>query len=331
MGNAWHGRPVLVTGATGIVGSWLCEALLERDAYVIAFVRDVDPRSRFYSDRIAERCTVVNGDLSDLQQCSRALNDHEIKTVFHLGAQTIVGAAHRDPYDCFESNIRGSYSLLEAARRLGTLVEAFVVASSDKAYGTADTLPYTEETPLRGSHPYDVSKSCTDLIAMTYASTYGMPIAVARCGNIYGGGDLNWSRVVPGTIRSLLRGERPLIRSNGLYTRDYVYVKDVVDAYLKLADRIDDPGVRGEGFNFSLERPVTVLEMVDAIAAEMGVQANPVIANTAQGEIRDQVLDASKAKRVLNWSAGYSLSEGLRETIAWYRRALATEVSGALA
>ena len=206
---------MLVTGATGIVGSWLAQELSERGASVVALVLDDDPQSRFYADSIARSCSVVRGNLADIADCARAINSYECEVVFHLGAQTIVGTALRDPLECFESNIRGTYNLLEAARRLQPLVKAFVVASTDKAYGDAPTLPYTEEMPLRGKHPYDVSKSCADLLAAAYHHTYGLPVTVARCGNIYGGGDLNWSRIVPGTIRSLLRGERPVLRSDG--------------------------------------------------------------------------------------------------------------------
>ena len=187
--------------------------------------------------------------------------------MFHLGAQTIVGTALRDPLECFESNIRGTYNLLEAARRLAPLVKAFVVASSDKAYGDSPVLPYTEDMPLNGKHPYDVSKSCTDLLSTTYHHTYGLPVTIARCGNIYGGGDLNWSRIVPGTIRSLLRGERPVLRSDGGPMRDYIYVKDVVDAYIALAEASDRPDVVGEAFNFSPQSRCTVREIVDAIGA----------------------------------------------------------------
>jgi CDP-glucose 4,6-dehydratase len=322
----WFERSVLVTGATGIVGSWLCEALLERGARVVAFVRDVDPQSRFYSENLAARCAVVSGDLIDVAACTRAINDHEVRTVFHLGAQTIVGAALRNPLDCFESNIRGSYHLLEAARRLDDLVEAFVVASSDKAYGSSEVLPYREEMPLRGAAPYDVSKSCTDLLAATYAKSYGLPVTIARCGNIYGGGDLNWSRLIPGTIRSLLAGQRPILRSNGRYTRDYIYVKDAVGAYLALALGCTRPEVRGEAFNFSPQRNYTVFEIVAALAAELGLAAEPIVLDEARGEIVDQGLDSSKAERVLGWHAAYSLEAGLRETVAWYRGLLAPAV-----
>jgi CDP-glucose 4,6-dehydratase len=325
MSYSWNGRRVLVTGATGIVGSWLCEELVRREAYVVAFVLDDDRRSRFYSEGLDARCAIVNGDLSDFSACMRAINVHDVEVVFHLGAQTIVGAALRDPLECFESNIRGTYNLLEAARRLPGLAERFVVASSDKAYGDSPVLPYTEDMPLNGRHPYDVSKSCTDLLALTYAHTYDMRVAVARCGNIYGGGDLNWSRIVPGTIRSFLQDERPVLRSDGSLIRDYIYVRDVVEAYLLLAEHLDRPEVAGEAFNFSPRSEVTVLQIVEEIRGLMGSALAPNVLNTAKMEIVKQVLDSSKAQRILDWSCRYDLTDGLRETIDWYRRFLRAE------
>ena len=322
----WDGRRALVTGATGIVGSWLCEELVRRGASVVAFVLDDDPQSRFYTAGIYRACSVVRGNLTSVEDCTRAINLHDCDIVFHLGAQTIVGTALRDPLECFESNIRGTYNLLEAARRLQPLVTAFVVASSDKAYGDSAVLPYTEDLPLNGKHPYDVSKSCTDLLSTTYHHTYGLPVTIARCGNIYGGGDLNWSRIVPGTIRSLLRGERPVLRSDGGPVRDYIYVKDVVDAYLALAEATDRPDVAGEAFNFSPQSRSTVREIVDAIGRVMHVEPNPVVLNSAAMEIRDQTLDATKARERLGWRAGWALDDGLRETVAWYRAHLGTPV-----
>jgi CDP-glucose 4,6-dehydratase len=319
----WTARRVLVTGSTGIVGSWLTEDLVRRGAYVVAFVRDADPQSRFFSEHISEGCSVVKGDLVELADCMRAVNDHEIDTIFHLGAQTIVGAALRDPIDCFESNIRGTYNLLEAARRLRELVTTVVIASSDKAYGDSPILPYTEDMPLRGRHPYDVSKSCTDLLADTYAHTYGLNVTVARCGNIYGGGDLNWSRIVPGTIRWLLAGERPILRSSGGNIRDYIYVKDVVDAYVTLAEQSVRPEISGGAFNFSPESQYTVLDIVHAIGKVLGVEPDPIILDSAKSEILHQTLDASKARKLLDWSTKWDLSSGLTETVAWYRGHLA--------
>jgi len=320
--SAWRERRVLVTGATGIVGSHLCAALLERGAHVVALVRDDDPQSSFYRDGIAPRCSIVRGELQRYDDGMRALNAHDVEIVFHLGAQTLVGTALRDPLETFESNIRGTYNLLDAARRLKDLVRAVVVASSDKAYGDSDVLPYTEDMPLAGRHPYDVSKSCTDMLATCYAASYGVPLAIARCGNIYGAGDLNWSRIVPGTIRSLLAGERPILRSDGKSTRDYIYVADVVAAYLLLAERIDAAGVRGEAFNFSPETKVDVFEIVRTISKLIGSELEPVVLGTATHEIKDQTLDASKAHATLGWQPAWTLEAGLRATIPWYRDVL---------
>lgn len=325
LSSSWTGRRVFVTGATGIVGSWLVRRLLEGGAQVVALVRDWDPQSELVRSGDIQRASVINGRLEDYATLERAVNEHEIDTVFHLGAQPIVTTALRNPLPTFEANIRGSYNLLEACRVHRDLVARIVVASSDKAYGDAVKLPYTEEMPASGRHPYDVSKSCTDLLAISYAHTYQLPVAVARCGNIYGGGDLNWSRIVPGTIRSLWLGQRPQIRSNGLYTRDYIHVQDVVDAYLTLGERCPEPGVRGEAFNFSPQNPVTVLEITKAIQRLMGrTDLEPVILDQARGEIRDQYLDSSKAQQRLGWRARYSLEAGLEDTIGWYVRFLET-------
>lgn len=324
----WQGRRAFVTGATGIVGGWLCEDLIERGAHVTALVLDDDPLSRFFGDGIYRRCSVIRGDLKDFSTCMRAINAHEAEVVFHLGAQTIVGAALRDPLECFESNIRGTYNILEAARRLPGLVTRVVVASSDKAYGDSPILPYTEEMPLRARHPYDVSKSCTDLLSQTYAHTYGMSIGIARCGNIYGGGDLNWSRIVPGTIRSLMNGQAPILRSDGTMIRDYIYVKDVVSAYVALAEQVHHDDIRGQAFNFSPETQISVREIVDAIARVMGVDIEPVVLSTATMEIQNQVLDATKAKELLSWRCSFDLEESLSETVTWYRSHLSREAVG---
>jgi CDP-glucose 4,6-dehydratase len=319
----WSGRRVLVTGATGIVGSWLVKRLIAERAQTIVLVRDWDPQSELVRSGDIAATTVVNGRLEDYGSVERAINDHEVDTVFHLGAQPIVQTALRNPLPTFEANIRGSYNLLEACRVHRALVQRVVVASSDKAYGDGPSLPYTEDMPVNGRHPYDVSKSCTDLLALSYGHTYELPVTVARCGNIYGGGDLNWSRIVPGTIRSLYHGERPIIRSNGLFTRDYIYVQDVVDAYLSLAERCTEDGVRAEAFNFSPETRVSVLEITKVLQRLMRREdLAPVILDQARAEIRDQYLDASKAKRVLGWTARHKLEAGLAETIHWYERFL---------
>jgi CDP-glucose 4,6-dehydratase len=308
-----------------MIGSWLVKDLLAQGAYVAALVRDADPQSELYRSGDIRRVTVVNGALEDFWTLERAINEHEVDTVFHLGAQTIVGTAHRFPLPTFEANIRGTYNLLEACRLHSNMVQRVVIASSDKAYGEQPNLPYTEDMPLNGRHPYEVSKSCADLIAQCYHHTYGLPVAIARCGNVYGGGDLNWSRIVPGTIRSFLRGERPIIRSDGTYVRDYIYVKDVVRAYMRLAECLDDDRVQGEAFNFSTETPLTVLELVQAIQRLMNCEhIEPQILDYAEGEIRAQYLSAAKARSILSWEPRFNLEQGLRETIEWYRVFLAS-------
>lgn len=328
IGRSWAGRRAFVTGATGIVGSWLVRSLLADGAYVVALVRDSDPASELIRGGDIHRVSVVNGAVEDLATLERALLEHEVDTVFHLAAQTTVNAARRSPLITFEANIRGTYNLLEACRRHREGIRSVVVASSDKAYGEQE-LPYTEERPLVGRHPYDVSKSCADLLAQAYAASYGLPVGIARCGNIYGGGDLNWSRIVPGTVRALLRGERPVIRSDGTFTRDYIYVQDVVDGYRLLAAAVTDQEIRGEAFNFSNECALSVIEIVHVIRRIMGANGiEPLILNEAVGEIRDQYLDASKARTRLGWSPSFSLDEGLAETVAWYRAFLEEHDAG---
>ena len=317
--SVWADRRVLVTGATGMVGSWVTRALIDRGAFTVAFVADSDPNTELIRSGTIKRVTVVNGRLERYDDVERAINNHEIDTVIHLGAQPIVGAADRAPRHTFESNIQGTWNLLDACRVLQPLVKRIVVASSDKAYGTQPVLPYTEDMSLSGDHPYEVSKSCTDLITTTYSRTYSLPATIARCGNIYGGGDLNWNRIVPGIFRALIRGEQPVLRSDGTFVRDYLHVSDIVSAYLTLADRSDDPALAGEAFNFSDESPITVMQIyseICAVAGQPGVE--PKVLNAAKGEIKDQYLDSSKAHRVLGWRAALSLEEGLAETFSWY-------------
>ena len=318
--RGWEGRNVFVTGATGLVGSWLVPRLLGAGAHVSVLVRDWDPESELLRSGTVSRCRVVSGRLEEVIDLERALADHEIESVLHLGAQTLVGTALRSPLATFEANIRGTYNLLEACRRQATLVKRVLVASSDKAYGTAPVLPYTEESPLRGEHPYDASKSCTDVLARCYAVTYGLPVTIARCGNIFGGADLNWSRIVPGTIRSVLKGERPVLRSDGTFVRDYLYVEDVVDAYLLLSERAGEEGVRGQAFNFGPNRPLTVLAMTTAILRLLKREdLSPVILDEATAEIHDQFLDGEKARRVLGFMPKWTLDDALAATISWYR------------
>jgi CDP-glucose 4,6-dehydratase len=320
---SWQDRPILVTGATGLLGGWLVEALIKRGAAVVCVVRDGVPGSRFISARMIDEVTTCMGDVADQAFLERVLGEHEVATVFHLAAQTIVPIANRNPVSTFDSNIRGTWCLLEACRR-SPLVTEVLVASSDKAYGAQTILPYTEDTPLQGSSPYDVSKSCADLIAQSYAQTWDLPVCIARCGNFFGGGDLNFNRLVPGVIRALLRGQRPLIRSDGSYLRDYLHVEDGVSAYLAMAEALRrDSDLRGSAFNFSLERPLTVLEMVKEISAVMATDADPIVLNEASGEIRAQYLDARKAREELKWTPAVGLEEGLRRTVDWYTSYLA--------
>jgi CDP-glucose 4,6-dehydratase len=315
----WQDRPVLVTGATGLVGSWLVKRLIASKADTVCLVRDWVPQSEFYRTRLDQSVRVVRGDIRDQELLERILGEYEIDTVIHLAAQTIVSIANRNPISTFESNIQGTWCLLEACRR-SPMVKQVVVASSDKAYGDQDILPYDEKTPLQGQHPYDVSKSCADLISHTYAVSYGTPVVVTRCGNFYGGGDLNWNRIIPGTIRSILRGNAPVIRSDGNFVRDYFYVEDGAAAYMLLAEKLaDNRNLIGEAFNFSNEEQNTVLEITQKILDLMDSKQQPVIRNEVTNEIREQFLDSNKARRVLDWRPEFSLDEALKRTIQWYR------------
>jgi CDP-glucose 4,6-dehydratase len=320
----WKGRRVLVTGATGLVGSWLVKRLLTLEADVHGLVLDADPDSELIRSGDISRITVTNGDLRVPMDVSRAVKNSNCEVIFHLGAQTIVGTALNDPMWTFESNIAGTWNLLEAVRQSGNQVKSVVVASSDKAYGTSDVLPYLEGFSLHGEGPYDVSKSCTDLIAQSYGKTYKLPVTVARCGNIYGGGDLNWSRIIPGTIRSLIQGAQPEIRSDGSFIRDYVYVMDIVDAYIHLAVETEKGRINGEAFNFSRDEPLSVMDLYKQIChAFDNSYVEPKILNSAKNEIKDQHLDSSKAKKVLGWKSNFTLTDGLTETINWYKTNLA--------
>ncbi len=314
----WDNKRVFITGASGLLGSWLTEALVAKDAHVVILVRDWVPDSLLLSSPTLQKVTVIRGDLVDINVVERVLNEYEIDTVFHLGAQAIVQTANRSPLSSFESNIKGTWVLLEACRRLGT-VQRIVIASTDKAYGTQKVLPYTEEMSLLACHPYDVSKACADIIAHAYYATYKLPLAITRCGNLYGGGDLNFNRIIPGTIRSLLFNEQPIIRSDGNYIRDYIYIKDVIDAYILLAENVHRSDVQGQAFNFSTNNRLSVLEIVHTITKLMDVPKEPIIKNTATGEIKAQYLSSEKAAHILCWKAQYDPVHGLQETITWYR------------
>lgn len=317
--GGWRRSRVFVTGASGLLGSALVSELVAQGADVTVLLRDWVPASRLVQSGLAGRTTVVGGDLQDLALLVRALNEYEIDTVFHLGAQTIVGTAARSPISTLESNVQGTWNVLEACRLNARLVRRVLVASSDKAYGAHQRLPYTEETPLQGRFPYDVSKSCADLIALSYFQTYATPVVITRCGNLWGPGDLNYSRLIPGTIRSALLDEAPLIRSDGTFRRDYFYVRDAVGAYLTLAEKMCAASLAGEAFNFGNEHPYTVIEVVERVLAFMGKShLKPVILDEAAAEIPSQYLDCAKARRILEWTPGFSFEAGLEETVPWY-------------
>lgn len=317
----WKGKNVLVTGCTGFLGSYLAKELENRGANVVGLVRDLVPNSNLYSEPKISNMCMVNGSLEDLEIIERALGEHEIDTVFHLAAQAIVGVANRNPISTFKANIMGTWNILEACRR-SPLVKRVVVASSDKAYGDQEQLPYDENMPLQGNHPYDVSKSCADLIAQAYYHTYGLPVCITRCGNLYGGGDLNFNRIIPQTIKSILGGEAPIIRSDGTFIRDYFYVEDAVSAYLLLAEKMESLQLFGEAFNFSNEIQMNVKELVEMILHLMNSDLAPVILNKGENEIKHQYLSAKKAQDLLNWSPSFSVEEGLKKTIRWYENFL---------
>lgn len=317
--NHWRDRRVLVTGCTGLLGSWLTERLVASDADVVGLVRDTVPRSRLQRDGVLDRITVVHGGIDDYLLLERTMAEYEVQTIFHLAAQTIVGVANSSPLSTFDANIKGTWNILEAARRSRT-TENVIVASSDKAYGTHEVLPYDEDARLQGRHPYDVSKSCADLISASYRSSFDLPVCVTRLGNLFGGGDLNFNRLVPGTIRSAIRGEAPVIRSDGTFTRDYIYVEDAAEAYMVLAEAMSaTPSVVGEAFNFSYEHPRSALEVVQDILAAMGsAELHPVILGHAPNEIPHQYLSAQKARTMLDWKPAIDFGLGLERTIAWY-------------
>jgi CDP-glucose 4,6-dehydratase len=318
----WADRPTLLTGATGLVGAWTLRRLVEAGADVVCLVRDWVPGSEAVRSGLLEGAMVARGDVRDRDVIERVLGEYEVDTVLHLAAQTIVGIANRNPVSTFETNVAGTWAVMEACRRSPRVMQV-VLASSDKAYGEQPQLPYREDTPLEGRHPYDVSKSCADLIATSYAVTYDLPVVITRCGNFFGGGDLNWNRIVPGTIRSVLRGQRPVIRSDGSLVRDYFYVEDGAAAYMQLAEWLAaNQDGRGEAFNFSNETQLTVSELVERILGLMGSDLVPEVRGEATHEIPAQFLDASKARSILGWAPLFSLDEGLERTIAWYRETL---------
>ena len=315
----WQRRRVLVTGATGLLGSHMVQTLDDLHADVVVLMRDDVPHSLLISSGLVQRVTVVRGSLMDFALLRRVLAEYEIQTTIHLAAQTIVSYAYSNPLETFDVNIAGSYRLLEACRQYGNCEEV-LVASSDKAYGAQEHLPYTEASPMRGTAPYDVSKSCVDLIARAYAHTYSLPVVVTRLANLFGPGDMNFTRLIPGTIRSLLLGEPIVIRSDGTMQRDYLYVKSGVQAYLTLAEDIQKRGLAGQAYNFGQGYPLSVSEVVDKIKALAGLpEAEVTVLSEARAEIQAQWLDSTRARETLGWEPRWGFEEGLQETIPWYR------------
>ncbi|WP_445593937.1 GDP-mannose 4,6-dehydratase [Bacillus velezensis] len=314
----WKNKNVFVTGCTALLGSCLVKELIDQGANVTGLVRDTVPKSNLYQGEQVKQMNIVQGALEDLDVIERALGEYEIDTVFHLAAQAIVGVANRNPISTFEANILGTWNILEACRR-HPLIKRVIVASSDKAYGDQPTLPYDENMPLQGKHPYDVSKSCADLLSHTYFNTYGLPVCITRCGNLYGGGDLNFNRIIPQTIQLVLNGEAPEIRSDGTFIRDYFYIEDAVEAYLLLAEKMEELNLAGEAFNFSNEIQLTVLELVEKILKAMDSDLKPKVLNQGSHEIKHQYLSAEKARKLLNWTPAHTIDEGLEKTIEWYK------------
>jgi len=317
--NYWKNKNVFVTGCTGFLGSWLTKDLLNKGANVIGLIRDWVPKSNLILQDSINKIIVVRGEVEDYFLVERCLNEYDIDTVFHLAAQTIVGKANRNPISTFITNIKGTWNVLEACRR-NSIIKRILVASSDKAYGEQEILPYNEEAPLRGSYPYDVSKSCADLIAYSYYKTYKIPVCITRCGNFFGGGDLNFNRIIPGTIRSVIFNERPVIRSDGTFIRDYIYILDAVNAYLLLAEKMDELDIYGKSFNFSNEIQLTVLELTKKILALMAREdLIPIVLNESKGEIFHQYLSSEKARKLLGWKSLYTFDNGIKDTIEWYK------------
>jgi CDP-glucose 4,6-dehydratase len=316
----WKEKNVLITGATGFVGSWLAQNLIDKGSNVIALVRDDLPKSALNFMGVYPKLkAVVNGDISDFGLVKRVFNEYEINCCFHLAAQTIVGVANESPMPTFETNIKGSWNMLEAARMSKTL-ERIVIASTDKVYGEPMKVPITEDHPLLASYPYDVSKACVDMLSHMYFSTYGLPIGITRCSNIYGGGDLNFSRIVPGTVKSVIFNESPIIRSDGTPIRDYIYVLDAVNAYIVLAENLDKNGVKGNAFNFGAAVPIRVLDLVNKIIQISGKNLKPTILGQGKmkAEIDAQYLSSKKSESLLGWKPRISIEEGLKKTIEWY-------------
>lgn len=317
--NFWKSKNVLVTGFEGFVGSNLTKQLLSRDAHVVGLDIKIHRKGTILDKTDYNNMVVVKGSVCNYGLVKKLIDRYKVEVVFHLAAESLVGDCQKDPARALSTNIRGTWSVLEACRHSSSIT-SIAVASSDKAYGNQDVLPYRENMPLQGKHPYDVSKSCADLIAYTYYHTYGVPVAITRCGNIFGPGDFNFSRLVPDTIRCVLTGKMLLIRSDGMFTRDYIYVDDVINGYMILAEKLKKFKLAGEAFNFSNQSPIVAKELVDRIFKLACKKPNYRILNIAKYEIKQQYLSSRKARKILSWKPRVNLETGLLRTIEWYKR-----------
>lgn len=320
MNHFWKDKRVFITGATGFIGSWLTKHLVDFGAFVVILVRDQSPQSELIRSGYMQKVQVINGKLEDFYTLGRAISEYQVDTVFHLGAQTQVTNAILNPFYTFETNIRGTYNLLEACRHTKGTVKRIIIASSDKAYGQGEILPLVEKTPLNAIYPYDVSKACTDLLALSYYHTYNLPVAVTRAANVYGGGDFNWDRLIPGIIHSLYKDERPTLRSDGSFLRDYLFIEDMVYAYLTIGKLFEERDLSGEVFNFGTNQPSSVLQVYKLIAKFMGKEEiKPIIESRVTSETKDQYVSIEKAKQMLSWKPSCSLDVGLEITVDWYK------------
>lgn len=314
----WENKNVLITGYEGFLGSHLTKALLDCKANVFGLDILTHRKNTILTKQDLVRVNVIKGSVENFSLVRNVIEKNKIEFVFHLAAKSLVSHCLQNPLKAFSTNIKGTWNILEASRN-NNRVKAIIIASSDKAYGSHATLPYKENTPLSGVHPYDVSKSCADLISYTYYHTYGVPVAVTRCGNIFGPGDFNFSRIIPDAIRAAIKNKRLVIRSDGKFIRDYIYIDDVVNAYIILAEKLQKLGLAGEAFNFSYENPISVLELVKKICRLVGKETNYKILKEAKYEIKHQYLSFKKARKILGWKPKYTLDEGLKKTIGWYR------------
>ena len=317
----WKSSKVFVTGADGFIGSHLAKTLIEMGAEVVTIVRDIKKKSNIDVLGLNGKINVIHGDLVDFKDCERTINEYDVDFCFHIAAQAIVGPANRSPLSTFESNIKGTWNILEACRTSKT-IKGVVFASSDKAYGQQEKLPYTEKSPLEGYYPYDASKACGELLARSYFMTYNLPIAITRNANTYGPADMNMSRIIPDVICKILKGEEPIIRSDGSPERDYMYIQDAVDAYILLAENLNRKDVVGQAFNFGTGTPISVLDLYNKIINLMGKDIKPKILGEAKNEIDRQYLDSTKAKKILGWETKYDPDSGLKKTINWYQKNL---------